>query len=91
MTGRRQVADRETEINARLAEWVASGAVSRVVPDGPTIVDRRTWHCELPEGTADILCGGTHARSLDEFAEITVGLDLSDPQLLVMTTSVVAA
>ncbi|PCE14819.1 hypothetical protein AUC47_01325 [Microbacterium sp. SZ1] len=83
--------DREAAINARLAEWVASGAVSRVVPDGPTIVDRRTWHCELPEGTADILCGGTHARSLAEFASISVSLDLSDPQLLVMTTSAVAA
>lgn len=85
------IADREDAINARLAEWVASGAMSRVVPDGPTIVDRRTWHCELPEGTADILCGGTHAGSLDEFARITVSLDLADPQLLVMTTTIIAA
>lgn len=83
--------DREAAINARLAQWVASGAVSRVVPEGPTIVDRRTWHSELPEGTADILCGGTHAGSLDEFASISVSLDLSDPQLLVMTTTAVAA
>ncbi|MFB4353820.1 hypothetical protein RAC69_11775 [Microbacterium sp. LS_15] len=85
------IAEREDAINVRLAEWVASGAVSRVVPDGPTIVDRRTWHCELPEGTADILCGGTHAGSLDEFAQITVSLDLADPQQLVMTTTVIAA
>ena len=85
------IAEREDAINAHLAEWVASGAVSRVIPDGPTIVDRRTWHCELPEGTADILCGGTHAGSLDEFAQITVSLDLADPQQLVMTTTVIAA
>lgn len=83
--------DREAVINARLADWVESGAVSRVVSDGPTIVDRRTWHCELPEGTAEILCGGTHARSLAEFSSISVSLDLSDPQLLVMTTTAVPA
>ncbi len=85
------LAEREAAINERLAAWVASAAPSRIVAEGPTIVDRRSWHCELPEGTAEILCGGTHARSLSEFASITVSLDLADPQLLVMTTTAVAA
>ncbi|MFJ4224790.1 hypothetical protein [Microbacterium sp. NPDC089695] len=83
--------ERVDAINATLAGWVASAAPSRVVPSGPTIVDRRTWQCELPEGTAEILCGGTHAASLAEFASIAVDLDLSDPQLLVMTTTAVPA
>lgn len=81
--------EREERINAQLAAWVASGAPSRVEVEGETIVDRRRWVCELLEGTASILCGGTHASSLAEFVSITVTLDLSDPQLLVMTTSVV--
>lgn len=85
------LAERESRMNAQLAEWVATGAPSRVVTDGPTIVDRRSWHCELPEGTAEILCGGTHVASLAEFASISVTLDLSDPQLLVMTTTVTAS
>jgi len=85
------LADRESSINERLAGWVASGATSRVVPEGPTIVDRRSWHCELPDGTAEILCGGTHVASLAEFVSISVSLDLSDPQLLVMTTRAVPA
>lgn len=80
------LADREARVNAQLATWVASGARSRIATDGPTIVDRRRWHCDLPEGEAVILCGGTHVESLSEFASITVSLDLSDPQLLVMTT-----
>lgn len=80
------LSERERRINEQLAAWVASGAVSRIVTEGPTIVDRRRWHCELPEGEAVILCGGTHAESLSEFASIVVSLDLSDPQLLVMTT-----
>lgn len=85
------VADREASINAQLGAWVASGSASRIVTEGPTIVDRRSWQCELPEGTADILCGGTHVSSLAEFASVSVTLDLSDPQLLVMTTTAVPA
>lgn len=85
------LADRERRINLQLAAWIASGATSRVETDGPTIVDRRRWHCELPEGEAVILCGGTHVRSLSEFSSIAVSLDLADPQLLVMTTTATAA
>lgn len=80
------LADREARVNEQLATWVASGARSSIETEGPTIVDRRRWHCALPEGEAVILCGGTHVESLAEFASITVALDLSDPQLLVMTT-----
>jgi alanyl-tRNA synthetase len=80
------IADREARVNDQLAAWVASGAPSSVETEGPTIIDRRRWHCELPEGEAVILCGGTHVDSLAAFASITVSLDLSDPQLLVMTT-----
>lgn len=83
--------EREERINTQLAAWVASSAASRIEVEGPTIVDRRRWHCELPEGEAVILCGGTHVSSLAEFAQISVALDLSDPQLLVMTTLVVGA
>lgn len=85
------LADREAAINTQLAAWVDSAAPSRVVADGSTIVDRRSWHCELPDGTAEILCGGTHVASLDEFVSISVSLDLTDPQLLVMTTTAVIA
>ncbi|MGN8027276.1 hypothetical protein [Microbacterium sp. 22242] len=80
------LAEREERMNAQLARWVASAAPSRIEVEGETIVDRRRWVCELPEGTAAIFCGGTHATSLAEFASIRVSLDLTDPQLLVMTT-----
>lgn len=85
------LADREAKINELLAAWVASSARSWIETEGNTIADRRTWHCALPAGEASFLCGGTHVDSLEEFASITVALDLSDPQLLVMTTTVVPA
>jgi len=83
--------EREERINAQLSAWVASAAPSRIEVEGDTIVDRRRWVCALPVGTASILCGGTHASSLAEFASIRVSLDISDPQPLVMTTSAVPA
>ncbi len=85
------LAERESSINETLAAWVASGAASRVVTDGPTIVGRRRWECNLPEGLVSFPCGGTHVDSLSAFAAITVVLDLSDPELLVMTTTAVPA
>ncbi|OAN43474.1 hypothetical protein [Microbacterium sp. H83] len=81
------LADRTEAINARLRDWVASAVSSEVLAEGPTIVDRRRWRCELAEGTAEILCGGTHTPSLSDFLSIEVALDLTDPQLLVMTTT----
>lgn len=80
---------RQDRINAQLAEWVATNATSRIVTEGPTIVDRRHWECELSEGTVGFLCGGTHVASLGEFAAVSVTLELPDPQRLVMTTTVV--
>ncbi|QMU97899.1 hypothetical protein FVO59_12315 [Microbacterium esteraromaticum] len=85
------IGEREARINELLADWVGSAGESRIDVDGPSIIDRRTWRCALPEGEVAFLCGGTHVRSLAEFASITVALDLSDPQLLVMTTTAVAA
>ena len=85
------LSQREERINDQLAAWVASGSTSRIVADGPAVTDRRSWTCDLPEGTVEILCGGTHVESLSEFASISVALDLSDPQLLVMTTRLVAS
>ena len=85
------LAEREQRINDLLSGWVAAAGESRIDVDGPSIIDRRTWRCALPEGEVGFLCGGTHVRSLGEFASISVSLDLSDPQLLVMTTTAVAA
>lgn len=82
---------RAARANALLAQWVAAGAASRVVTDGPAIIDRRRWECDLPEGNVSFACGGTHVDSLRAFDTITVELDQRDPELLVMTTTAVPA
>lgn len=85
------LAEREARINAQLAVWTAANSASIIEVDGPMIIDRRRWRCSLPDGDAVMLCGGTHVSSLAEFASIAVTLELTDPQTLVMTTSVVGA
>jgi alanyl-tRNA synthetase len=85
------LAEREQRINAQLATWMGTDAASRIVVDGPAITDRRRWEADLPERTVGFLCGGTHVASLAEFASVTVTLALPEPQLLVMTTTVVPA
>lgn len=85
------LAVREAAVNSRLAAWVASRAPSRLEVEGPAITDRRRWHCDLPEGEASFPCGGTHVRSLAEFASVIVALTMPDPQTLVMTTTATPA
>jgi alanyl-tRNA synthetase len=65
-------------VAARLEQWIATGATVRVERDGDGLTDRRSWVCELPDGTARIPCGGTHLRSLGELATVTPGFTLVD-------------
>ncbi len=77
------------EIEATLAEWVAADAAVRIEAEGPTLTDRRSWVCELPDGTARIPCGGTHAQSTGALGGLDVQLELGDDAgtpVLVMTT-----
>lgn len=62
-------------IRATLDRWLDSKAAVRIDREGERLTDRRSWHCELPEGTAVIPCGGTHAGSLAEFSTIAVWLE----------------
>lgn len=76
--------------NARLAEWVATGAGIRIDRDGDGLGDRRRWVCELPGGAAVIPCGGTHLASLGELAAVRVGLAREEVEggvALTMTTT----
>jgi alanyl-tRNA synthetase len=78
-------------IDATLAQWVEAAADVRIERDGDLLTDRRYWVCELPEGTARIACGGTHATSLAELESVRVGLAIEDDDgtpVLVMTTAV---
>lgn len=76
------------KVNARLAQWVAADAPVRIDTLGPALTDRRTWVCELPEGTATIACGGTHLTRLGEVRGFTTDLSLSeDGTELVATTA----
>ena len=65
-------------VAAQLDRWIASGAPVRVEREGDGLTDRRSWVCELPDGTARIPCGGTHLDSLAELAVVVPAFALVD-------------
>jgi alanyl-tRNA synthetase len=65
-------------VDATLAAWVASGAPARIEREGDLLTSRRSWVCELPDGTARIPCGGTHLDGLDDLASVTVDLEAEE-------------
>ena len=84
------IAARVTE---QLRAWTAAGGSIHVDAEGPGLSARRQWTCALPEGTAAIPCGGTHAESLVDLVDPAVTISVEDvpgARLVTMTTRVTA-
>lgn len=81
----------QAAVNEILAGWAGSGGSIRIEREGDLLTDRRYWECVLPEGTVRIPCGGTHARSLGDFEDVSAALALEEDAgtpVLTMTTTV---
>jgi alanyl-tRNA synthetase len=65
-------------VDARLAQWLAAGGTVRIERDDDRLSSRRTWGCELPDGRAEIPCGGTHIGDLGELSSVKVTLATRD-------------
>lgn len=77
--------------DAKLATWVAVGGAVRIERDDAGLSSRRTWICDLPEGSTDIPCGGTHITDIGELSAVHVSLtrnEIAGAVELVMQTSV---
>jgi alanyl-tRNA synthetase len=68
-------------------EWLRSRPAIAVTPGVSTLEERRTWSCELAQGTASFPCGGTHARELTPEEDFTVQLAW-DPEARQLTMDV---
>ncbi len=78
------------ELRARAQElldtWCATGGAVRVETAGDrTLAARRSWACDLPDGTARIPCGGTHLRTLADLGGVRIGWTLTEGGLVVDT------
>ncbi len=60
--------------DAQLAAWVAAGGQVRIARDDDGLSSRRTWICDLPEGSTDIPCGGTHVADIADISAVTTSL-----------------
>jgi len=63
--------------------WLLSSPQVSVTPGECALNERRTWACELPAGTAQFLCGGTHPSRMepDEQLEVTILWDPDERSL----------
>lgn len=66
------------QANQTLADWISTDAPVWIDTEGPLLTDRRTWICELPDGTAHMPCGGTHVQHLAQIASMRAAYQVHD-------------
>jgi alanyl-tRNA synthetase len=75
-------------VTARLNDWIATDAPVRVEAGGDGVTAPRQWSCALPEGTATVMCGGTHVSRLSQLGHVQVTATLNEGgSELTITTS----
>ncbi|WPC73525.1 alanyl-tRNA editing protein [Vibrio porteresiae] len=81
----------EKAVNQQLLAWVDLGNPIDLICDGTTLTESRYWQCRLDDDcVATIPCGGTHARSLSDFASICIIIKQIDNQNIEIHTNVKA-
>lgn len=80
--------DLADSITSRLNHWIANDAPVRVDTPDSGLTAPREWVCELPEGTATVMCGGTHVRRLAELGQVQVSATVNEEgtELTIVTT-----
>ena len=63
--------------------WLLSSPTIKVSPGECPLDERRTWSCELPQGTASFPCGGTHPSAMepDDNLEVAISWDPGERRL----------
>jgi len=64
--------DLAAAITDRLSTWIQADAPVRIDAPSSDVTAPRRWVCDLPEGTATLMCGGTHLRRLGQLAGVSV-------------------
>lgn len=64
----------EKKINEQIIEWLSNDVNISITPKVSYINEIRQWTCSLPDGEAEIPCGGTHTKSVSrkDFDKVTI-------------------
>jgi alanyl-tRNA synthetase len=71
------VTDIGAQLTERIAGWIEAAAKVWIQTATTRLSAPRTWHCALPEGEADIACGGTHPDSLAALKAVRINASLA--------------
>ncbi|HEX7318058.1 MAG TPA: hypothetical protein VF297_29405 [Pyrinomonadaceae bacterium] len=82
-----QIGSVEECMNRQLEDWLKTESSIWIETPHPGLDARRMWHCDLPDGAANIPCGGTHLNNIKEFSSIRVNFELLPgvPEVLMHT------
>jgi alanyl-tRNA synthetase len=64
-------------VTDRVRRWLSRRAPIRMISGGPYLTDPCSWECDLPQGTARVLCRGPHADDLSLIGGVQVTASLS--------------
>ncbi|MFZ2315108.1 MAG: hypothetical protein WAW86_05565 [Gammaproteobacteria bacterium] len=78
----------EKAINDQLKIWLQSDLHPTVMPEICNINERRYWKVELPDGAAQIPCGGTHLNNFKNIKGVKVKLMETTDQEFMLTCEV---
>jgi alanyl-tRNA synthetase len=69
--------------------WLLSSPHVSLTPGECALSERRTWSCELPDGTARFPCGGTHPSRMqpDEELEVAISWEPDEKRLQMQAQS----
>ena len=81
----------EETLEKQIAGWIATGSEVVMETTNGIFGSRCLWKCELPDGAAEMPCGGTHVSNLGEIESVKVCFEKasSSPELILRTTPLV--
>ncbi|MFW9875875.1 MAG: hypothetical protein ACFFG0_22465 [Candidatus Thorarchaeota archaeon] len=73
------------EMNLQIKNWMSNTLEISILPKIAYLNDVRKWTCLLPDGKAEILCGGTHVTKLSTKDSFQINLKKEDSEFIMET------
>ncbi|MDR1650932.1 MAG: hypothetical protein LBR87_04030 [Synergistaceae bacterium] len=76
------------KLNELVSAWLARPSPITIRAENYELTGRRFWSTTLGGVTAEIPCGGTHARGISDIGTVSCSLEIPDGETLIIRTTV---